>query len=221
MSWVSKPPARQGGPCRRAIHVRDVSRHRAVGGELLWPMLHSCHWLVRTRRGCRSTVVIACATSSGSRWSSSAGSPSVRPAPMANSVCTPAGQIDPDAFGADLTIERPGQADLSELGRGVDGFVGAAAKAGHRADDDDVAASLRDAAELSHGRARGPYGAFDVRPHHRLEVIVAAVEDAAIHADASLTTMLSNWPKRSTARSTNSAQWHSADHERHRSPRAG
>ncbi len=35
--------------------------------QLPWPMLQSCHWVVRTRRGCLSTVSTANATSSGRR----------------------------------------------------------------------------------------------------------------------------------------------------------
>src|SRR5918994_7244162 len=56
-------------------------------------LLHSCHTVVLTERGCSSTTRIALATSSGRRYASSSGEPSTRPAPMANSVAVPAGQI--------------------------------------------------------------------------------------------------------------------------------
>ena len=92
------------------------------------------HSVVRTERGCCSTVVTAKATSSAVSQSANRGSFSTRPVPMANSVAD-AGRADgrdADALLAQLAVEGAGEADLGELRARVDRLVAAAAQAGHR-----------------------------------------------------------------------------------------
>ncbi len=51
---------------------------------------------------------------------------------------------DADAVGAEFGVEGLGEADLGELGGGVDGFVGGALEAGDGGDEEDGAGALPD-----------------------------------------------------------------------------